>query len=55
MRTFTCKRIGMNCSFEATGTTHTELARKIIDHMESAHNMQVIPPEHLMRVKNAIQ
>ena len=45
----------MNCSFEAIGNTDNELARKIIDHMEFAHNMQVILPEHLMKVKNAIK
>jgi predicted small metal-binding protein len=55
MRTFTCKQSGMNCSFKAIGNTDNELARKIIDHMESDHNMQVIPPEHLMKVKNAIK
>jgi predicted small metal-binding protein len=50
-----CKDLGMDCSFEATGTTNTEVMRKFIDHAESAHNMDVLTADVIYRVQKAIK
>lgn len=49
-----CKDIGMDCSFEAHGSTAHELMRKFIGHAESTHNMQVLSPDIIFNVSNAI-
>jgi predicted small metal-binding protein len=51
---FRCKDIGMDCSFEAQGSTEHELMRKFIDHAEPAHNMQVLSADVIFHVQNAI-
>jgi predicted small metal-binding protein len=51
----TCKDIGLDCPFEAQGTTNQELMRKFIDHAEPAHNMLYISADIMFRVKNAIK
>jgi predicted small metal-binding protein len=50
-----CKDIGMDCPFEAKGTTNPELMRKFIDHAESAHKMQVLPADIIFKVQLAIK
>ena len=52
---FRCRDIGMDCSFEAYGSTKTELMRKFIDHAESAHNMQVLSADIILNMHNAIK
>jgi predicted small metal-binding protein len=51
---FCCKDIGIECSFEAHGSTEHELMRKFIDHAEPAHNMQVLSADVIFGVRNAI-
>jgi predicted small metal-binding protein len=51
----TCKDIGMDCPFEANGTTSHELMRKFIDHAETAHKMQVLPADIIFKVQKAIR
>ncbi len=51
---FHCCDIGMDCSFEAYGSTKAELMRKFIDHAESAHNMQVLSADIILNMHNAI-
>lgn len=51
---FRCKDIGMDCSFEADGSTAHELMRKFIDHAESAHTMQVLSADIIFNVHKAI-
>ena len=55
MVSFTCRDLGMDCSFETTGTTEKELLKKFSDHAESAHNMPVLTPEVILKVKKAIK
>ena len=50
-----CKDIGMDCPFEAQGTTNNEIMRKFIDHAESAHKMQVLPADIIFKVQHAIK
>ncbi len=52
---FSCRDIGIDCSYEITGTTEHKLMRKFIDHAESVHNMSVLSPELILRFKNAIR
>jgi predicted small metal-binding protein len=51
---FRCRDIGMDCSFEAQGSTASELMRKFIDHAESAHTMQVLSADVILNVNKAI-
>ena len=55
MTLYICKDLGMDCSFEATGTTDNEIMRKFIDHAESAHNMNVLTADVIYRVGKAIK
>jgi len=50
-----CKDIGIDCPFEAYGTTNQELMRKFIDHAEPAHNMHVLSADIIFKVQNAIK
>ena len=55
MRSFTCRDIGIRCTFETTGTTDGEIIKKFIDHAESVHNMPVLTAEVIFKVKKAIK
>jgi predicted small metal-binding protein len=50
-----CKGLGIDCSFEATGTTDNEVMRKFIHHAESAHNMDLLTADVIYRVQKAIK
>ena len=55
MASFTCRDLGMDCSFEMTGTTEREIVKKFIDHAESVHNMPVITADVMLKIKKAIK
>jgi predicted small metal-binding protein len=55
MVTFACRDLGMDCSFETTGTTEREIIKKFIEHAESAHNMPVLTADVIFRVKKSIK
>ncbi len=55
MASFTCKDIGIDCPFEAHGSTNHEVMRKFIDHAEPAHKMQVLSADVIFKVQNAIR
>jgi predicted small metal-binding protein len=55
MVSFTCKDLGMDCSFEMRGMTDCEIMKKFIDHAESAHNMHVLTADVMLKVKKAIK
>jgi predicted small metal-binding protein len=50
MPSFMCKDIGIDCPFEAHGTTNPELMRKFIDHAEPAHKMHVLSADVIFKV-----
>jgi len=52
---FTCRDLGMDCSFETTGTTDKEIIKKFIDHAESTHNMPVLTADVIFKVMKAIK
>ena len=49
------KALGMDCSFEATGTTDTEIMREFIDHAGSAHTMDLLTADMIYRIQQAIK
>jgi predicted small metal-binding protein len=50
-----CKDLGMDCSFEVTGTTDNEVMRKFIDHAGSAHNIDILTADVIYRVQQVIK
>jgi predicted small metal-binding protein len=50
-----CKALGMDCSFEATGFTDTEIMREFIDHAGSAHTMDLLTADVIYRIQQAIK
>jgi len=52
---FACKDIGIDCMFETQGATDQELMRRIIDHAESAHHMQVLSADVILKIQKAIK
>jgi predicted small metal-binding protein len=55
MPSFMCKDIGIDCPFEAHGSTENELMRKFIDHAEPAHKMPVLSADVIYKIRNAIK
>jgi predicted small metal-binding protein len=51
---FRCRDIGLDCRFEAHGSTRQEVMRKFINHAESAHGMQILEPNIILNIYNAI-
>ncbi|MDD1699756.1 MAG: DUF1059 domain-containing protein [Methanoregula sp.] len=50
-----CRHLGMDCSFNVTGTTDNEIMRRFLEHAESAHNMNVLTADVIYRVQKALQ
>jgi len=55
MVSLTCRDLGIDCSFETTGSTESEIVKKFIDHAQSAHNMPVLTDEVLLKVQKALK
>ncbi len=55
MPSFACKDIGMDCPFKAEAPTEAELLKKIAEHAMTAHKMVTVPPDMMMKIKNAIK
>ena len=55
MPSFACKDIGMDCPFTAEAPTEAELLKKIAEHAMTAHKMVTVPPDMMMKIKNAIK
>jgi predicted small metal-binding protein len=55
MALFVCKDLGMDCSFQATGTDEREIMRQFIDHAESAHRMSVLSADVIYQVQKSIK
>lgn len=50
-----CRDLGMDCSFQASGTTDNKIMKEFIDHAASAHKMEVLSAEVILKVQNAIK
>ena len=55
MVSFSCRDLGMDCAFETTGTTDSEILKKFSDHAESVHHMPVLTADVIFKVKKAIK
>ena len=55
MPSFACKDIGMNCEFKTTAPTEAELMKKIAEHAKSAHKIETIPADLMVKIKKAIK
>jgi predicted small metal-binding protein len=55
MVSFTCRDLGMDCSFKTTGTTDREILKKFIDHAQSAHNMPVLTADVILKVQKVLK
>jgi len=55
MPSFACKDIGMDCKFQTTAPTEAELMKKIADHAKSAHKIDTVPPDLMVKIKKAIK
>jgi len=55
MVSITCRDLGMDCSFETTGTTESEILKKFSDHAKSTHNMPVLTADVIYKVKKSIK
>jgi len=55
MKTYTCRDVGVNCDWKATGQTKEEVMGKIRDHARTTHNMPEIPKDLAGKVDTAIR
>ena len=55
MRRISCRDIGVECDFVATGKTDDEVMRACAEHGKKAHNMAELPPELAQKVKAGIR
>ena len=53
MPSFEC--FAKNCGFKTSAPTEAELMTKITEHAKSAHKMDPIPPDVMVKVKAAIK
>jgi len=54
-KSLSCRDVGVDCDFKATGETVEEIMQKTKAHAKSAHGMEEIPPEPLAKVQAAIK
>jgi predicted small metal-binding protein len=55
MRRISCRDIGVDCDFVATGNSDDEIMKACAEHGKKAHNMQTLPPELAQKVKSSIR
>jgi predicted small metal-binding protein len=54
-KTLSCRDVGVDCDFQATGNTNEEILAKAAEHAKLAHGFDDIPPELLDKVQAAIK
>jgi predicted small metal-binding protein len=50
---FSCKDIGINCSYEINESNSQEPVKKLIDHAETTHSLRVLSADVIFKVQNA--
>jgi len=50
-----CRDVGLNCDFEARGTTEEEVLQKAVVHARNVHELTEVPPELATKVRAAIR
>ena len=54
-KSLSCKDVGMNCDFKASGETMEELMQAAALHAKEAHGLDSIPPELMPMVQAAVR
>ena len=54
-KSLSCKDVGMNCDFKASGETMEELMQAAAVHAKEAHGLDSIPPELMPMVQAAVR
>jgi predicted small metal-binding protein len=54
-KSLSCKDVGMNCDFKASGETMEELMQAAAAHAKEAHGLDSIPPELMPMVQAAVR
>ncbi len=50
-----CRDVGVDCDFEARGSTEQEILQKAREHARAVHGMNDIPAELAEKVRGAIR
>ncbi|HEV8177350.1 MAG TPA: DUF1059 domain-containing protein [Gemmatimonadales bacterium] len=50
-----CRDVGLNCDFEARGTTDEEVLQKAVVHARIVHELPDVPPDLASKVRAAIR
>jgi len=54
-KTVNCRDVGVNCDFIARGENEQEVLQQCAEHARTAHGMNEIPPELVIKVRTAIR
>lgn len=55
MKVLKCRDVGVNCDFEAQGSTVEEILQKAAEHAKGCHTGTKITPELQAKIKAAIK
>lgn len=53
-KTVSCRDVGMDCDFVATGETEQDILQQCVEHARTDHGMTEIPAEVAEKVRAAI-
>ena len=51
----TCRDLGIDCSYETTGTTEREIMKKFHEHFVSAHKIHVLTADVIFKIQKGIK
>ena len=54
-KSLSCRDVGVDCDFKATGDTVEEVLKACAEHAMKAHGMTSIPPEMVAKCQAAIR
>ena len=54
-KTVTCRDVGVDCDFVATGETEQEILQQCAEHARTAHGMTELSPDLATKVRGAIK
>ena len=54
MPSFKCRNTGKKCRFEVDADTEEQVLEEAVEHMETEHDMETVPPETIENIKKTI-
>ena len=54
-KSISCRDIGVDCDFRATGETVDDVMAQCAQHAKEAHGMEQIPPDMKAKVRSSIK